>query len=174
VGWASPLSSITSLIAINQVTSLLGVLFGPLSDRLGYRKMMIAGMVTCWESGMLAAAFFPLYAVVLVALFHGSGLGKSIFDPAVQAWAGNRVPYRRRALVIGHVGDRLGRRAHWSAFRWWPSSWIRYGWRSPFLVMGALGCVGAVALFLIIPNDPVSQYPPNLPASEYLWVPIRG
>ena len=51
-------------------------------------------------AGMLAAALFPLYAVVLVALFL-AGLGKSILDPAMQAWAGNRVPYRRRALVIG-------------------------------------------------------------------------
>jgi DHA1 family inner membrane transport protein len=158
------LSSITSLIAINQVTSLLGALVGPLSDRLGYRKMMIAGMALL-GTGMLAAAFFPLYAVVLVALFL-SGLGKSIFDPAVQAWAGNRVPYRRRAMVIGIM------ETSWSASTLIGIPLIavlmdRYGWRSPFLVMGALGCVGSVALFFIIPNEPSSD-PPNLSASEYL------
>ncbi|WP_372683496.1 MFS transporter, partial [Desulfosarcina sp.] len=98
-GLGVSLSAITSLIAINQVTSVLGALIGPISDRLGYRKMMIAGMAML-AAGMLAAAFFPIYAVVLVALFL-AGLGKSIFDPAVQAWVGNRVPYRRRALVMG-------------------------------------------------------------------------
>ena len=163
-GLGVSLSAITSLIAINQVTSLLGALIGPLSDRLGYRKMMIAGMAML-ATGMLAAAFYPVYAAVLVALFL-AGLGKSIFDPAVQAWIGSRVPYRRRALVIGIM------ETSWSA-----STLIgipvvailmdRYGWQSPFLVMGGLGCIGAIALFFIIPKEP------NLPSqkvspSEYL------
>lgn len=153
-GLGVSLTSITSLIAINQLTSLLGVLIGPLSDRLGYRKMMIAGMVTL-AIGMLAAAIFPIYAVVLVALFM-AGLGKSIFDPAVQAWAGNRVPYHRRALVISLL------ETAWSASTLIGIPLVavlmdRYGWQSPFLVMGILGCIGAIVLFLIIPKDPVAS-----------------
>jgi MFS transporter, DHA1 family, inner membrane transport protein len=149
-GLGVSLSAITSLIAINQVTSLLGALIGPLSDRLGYRKMMIAGMAML-ATGMLAAAIFPIYAVVLVALFL-AGLGKSIFDPAVQAWVGSRVPYRRRALAMGIM------ETSWSA-----STLIgiplmailmdRFGWQSPFAVMGVLGCIGTAALFIIIPQE---------------------
>ena len=163
-GLGVSLSAITSLIAINQVTSLLGALIGPLSDRLGYRKMMIAGMAML-ATGMLAAAIFPIYAVVLVALFL-AGLGKSIFDPAVQAWVGSRVPYRRRARVMGIM------ETSWSASTLIGIPLIailmdRYGWQSPFLVMGGLGCIGAVALFFIIPTEPepASQ---NVSPSEYL------
>ncbi len=163
-GLGVSLSAITSLIAINQVTSLLGAFIGPLSDRLGYRKMMIAGMAML-ATGMLAAAIFPIYAVVLVALFL-AGLGKSIFDPAVQAWVGNRVPYRRRARVMGIM------ETSWSASTLIGIPLIailmdRYGWQSPFLVMGGLGCIGAVALFFIIPTEPepASQ---NVSPSEYL------
>ena len=150
-GLGVSLSAITSLIATNQVTSLLGALIGPLSDRLGYRKMMIAGMAML-ATGMLAAAIFPIYAVVLVALFL-AGLGKSIFDPAVQAWVGSRVPYRRRALVMGIM------ETSWSASTLIGIPLVailidRYGWQSPFLVMGGLGCIGAVALFFIIPDEP--------------------
>jgi predicted MFS family arabinose efflux permease len=150
-GLGVSLSAITSLIAINQVTSLLAVLIGPLADRLGYRKMMIAGMAML-GTGMLAAAFFPIYAVVLVALFL-AGLGKSMFDPAVQAWVGSRVPYHRRALMIGIM------ETSWSASTLIGIPLVailmqRYGWRSPFLVMGALGCIGALALFFIIPQEP--------------------
>lgn len=149
-GLGVSLTAITSLIAANQVTSLLGLLIGPLSDRWGYRKMMIAGMALL-STGMLAAAWFPFYAVVLVALFM-AGLGKSILDPAVQAWAGNRVPYERRALVIGVL-----------EISWAASTLVgiplvavlmdRYGWRSPFLILGLSGLIGAVILFYTIPDE---------------------
>jgi len=163
-GLGVSLSAITSLIAINQVTSLLGALIGPMSDRLGYRKMMIAGMAML-AAGMLAAAIFPIYAVVLVALFL-AGLGKSIFDPAVQAWVGNRVPYHRRARVMGIM------ETSWSASTLIGIPLVailmdRYGWQSPFLVMGGLGCIGAVALYFIIPDQPGTASPKVSPA-EYI------
>jgi DHA1 family inner membrane transport protein len=163
-GLGVSLSSVTSLIAINQVTSLLGALVAPLSDRLGYRKMMIAGMAML-GAGMLAAAFFPFYAIVLLALFL-AGLGKSIFDPAVQAWAGNRVPYRRRAMVIGIL------ETSWSASTLIGIPLVavlmdRYGWQSPFLVMGILGGIGAIALFFIIPQEPETSRP-KTSMTEYL------
>lgn len=149
-GLGVPLSSITALIAVNQITSVLGALVGPLSDRLGYRQMMIGGL-SLLGIGMLAAACFPVYTVVMIALFL-AGLGKSVFDPAVQAWAGNRVPYRRRALVIGIL------ETSWSASTLIGIPLVavlidRYGWRSPFLVMGGLGCIGAIMLFFIIPEN---------------------
>lgn len=155
-GLGVSLTAITSIIAINQVTALIGAVIGPFSDRLGYRRMMIAGMAML-GLGMIAAAIFPLYAVVLVALFL-AGLGKSIFDPAVQAWASNRVPYHRRALVIGIL-----------EISWASSTLIgiplvailmdRYGWQSPFLAMGLLGCTGMIGLFFLIPADPIDGGP---------------
>lgn len=154
-GLGVSLSAVTSLIAVNQVTSLLGVLIGPFSDRLGYRKMMLVGMLLL-SVGMLSAAVFPFYAVVLTALFL-SGLGKSIFDPAVQAWAGSRVPYRRRAMVIGIM-----------EISWAGSTLVgipliavlmdRYGWQSPFLLIGATGAIGVVVLWFIIPGEPVGKH----------------
>jgi len=166
-GMGVSLGAVTSLIAVNQITSLLGLLAGPLSDRWGYRKMMVAGMGML-AAGMLAAALFPLYAVVLVALFL-AGLGKSILDPAMQAWAGNRVPYRRRALVIGILETS------------WASSTLigiplvailmeTCGWHSPFLVMGFLGVAGAVALFVIIPKE--KQLPS--PSDTKTWSTLFG
>jgi MFS transporter, DHA1 family, inner membrane transport protein len=144
------LTAITSLIAVNQITALLGLLVGPLSDRWGYRKMMVAGMAML-GAGMLAAAFFPFYAVVLVALFL-AGLGKSVLDPALQAWAGSHVPFDRRALVIGIL------ETSWAASTLIGIPMVavlidRYGWRSPFWVMGILGMAGAVTIFFIIPRE---------------------
>jgi MFS transporter, DHA1 family, inner membrane transport protein len=163
-GLGVSLNAVTSLIAANQVTTLLGAMVGPLSDRWGYRTMMITGLGLL-GIGMLAAGCFPVYAFVLIALLL-SGLGKSIFDPAVQAWAGSRIPYRRRALVIGIL------ETSWSASTLIGIPLVAilintYGWRSPFLVMGALGCLGAVLMVFIMPKafGPVH---PALSLPDYL------
>jgi predicted MFS family arabinose efflux permease len=147
-GLGVPLTAITSLIAINQATGIFSPFFGPLSDRWGYRTMMLAslGMLAV---GMLAAGFLPFYGVVMLALIL-AGLGKSIFDPAIQAYLGKTVPYQRRGLVIGLL-----------ELSWSGSSLVgiplvgllieRVGWQSPFLVLGSLSVFSAVALRMLMP-----------------------
>ena len=146
-GLGVPLTAITSLIAVNQATSVLGLFFGPVGDRLGYRLMMLTGMALL-VAGMFAGGFFPFYGVILIALFL-AGLGKSIFDPALQAYVGERVPFHRRGLVIGFL-----------EFSWAGSTLLgipaiallidRLGWRSPFFVMGGLGLLGILILQILI------------------------
>ena len=69
-----PLSAITSIIAVFQASALLGFLIGPLTDRWGYRRMMLAGM---WMTalGLLVGALFPHYFWVMAGLFYG-GIGQ--------------------------------------------------------------------------------------------------
>lgn len=146
-GLEVPLTAITSLIAVNQATAVLGLFFGPIADRLGYRLMMLTGM-TLLVAGMFAGGLFPFYGVVLVALFL-AGLGKSIFDPALQAYVSERVPFHRRGLAIGLL-----------EFSWAGSTLLgipviavlidRLGWRAPFFVMGGLGLLGILALRILI------------------------
>ena len=142
-----PLTAITSLIAVNQATSVLGLFFGPVADRLGYRLMMLTGMALL-VAGMFAGGFFPFYGVILIALFL-AGLGKSIFDPALQAYVGERVPFHRRGLVIGFL-----------EFSWAGSTLLgipaiallidRLGWQSPFWVMGGFALFGILILRILI------------------------
>jgi predicted MFS family arabinose efflux permease len=149
-GLGVPLPAITSLIAVNQVTGVLSVVFGPLADRWGYRVMMLAGL-TMLTAGMLAGGLLPVYGVVLVALFL-AGLCKSIFDPALLAYVGQRVPFQRRGLAIGML-----------EFAWAGSALVglplvgllmeQIGWRAPFLVLGGLGLLSLVALAILIPSD---------------------
>ena len=146
-GLGVPLTAITSLIAVNQATAVLGLFFGPVADRVGYRLMMLSGM-TLLVAGMFAGGLFPFYGVILVALFL-AGLGKSIFDPALQAYVSERVPFHRRGLAIGFL-----------EFAWAGSTLLgipviavlidRLGWRAPFFVMGGLGILGILALRILI------------------------
>jgi predicted MFS family arabinose efflux permease len=145
-----PLTAITSLIAVNQATGLLSPIFGLVSDRWGYRLMLLISLAML-AAGLLAAGFLPTYAVIMVALFL-AGLGKSIFDPALQAYLGKVVPYHRRGLVIGLT-----------EFGWSGSSLVgiplvgvlieRVGWQSPFLVLGSLSVLAVIAIAILIPTE---------------------
>jgi len=149
-GLGVPLTAITSLIAINQATGILGIFFGPLSDRFGYRLMMSAGLFML-VTGMFAGGLLPFYGVVVAALFL-AGLGKSVFDPALQAYVGKQVPYHRRGMVIGML-----------EFAWAGSTLVgipliglciaRWGWRSPFFLLAGLGLLGLGTIGFLVPKE---------------------
>ncbi len=164
-----PLTSITSLIAVNWATSLLGIFFGPLADRFGYRKMMVLGLVML-AVGMFAGGLFPSYGVILITLFL-AGLGKMVFDPAVQAYVSERVPYKRRATAIGFL-----------EISWAGSTLLgipliallidNLGWRSPFFAMGAIGLAGIIVLSVLISADEKSSSNPRRTLSVKKVLPI--
>ena len=149
-GMGASLEAVTSLIAVNQLSSILSPLFGPAGDKWGYRRMLLAGMGLL-AGGMLVAGFLPFYGVVMVALFM-AGLGKAIFDPAIQAYAGQHVPFHRRGMVIGIMET-----------AWAGSSLIgipavgfmiaHLGWRSPFFLLGGLALAGMVAIAIFVPGS---------------------
>ena len=101
-----PLAAITSIIATSQMTSLLGLFSGPLADRIGYRFMMRAGLALL-ALGMLLCGLLPSYWPVFIGLVVAS-FGKTVFDPAIQAFIGRNVPYARRGQGDRRGGNCLG------------------------------------------------------------------
>jgi len=170
-GLGVSLTAVTSLIAINQGTALVGVFFGPLSDRIGYRFMMLCGLAMLCV-GMLGAAFFPLYWVVLAALLL-AGLGKCIFDPAIQAFVGERVPYHRRGAAVGFLET-----------SWAGSTLVgiplaaflihAMGWRAPFFALGILASAGLILLMFLLPKDRVADKRQNVRHDSLMqaWRPL--
>ena len=169
-GMGVSLTAVTSIIAVNQATTLLGMFFGPLADRLGYRLMMLAGLGLL-TVGMLLGGILPFYGVVMAGLFL-SGLGKSVFDPAYQAYFAENVPYHRRGMVIGII-----------EMSWAGSTLVgipliavlidRLGWRAPFFVLSGLGLLGIAAVRLLIPkDDKTSPARSSLLAFGRTWRPL--
>ncbi len=149
-GLGVSLPEITAILAVCQSAAIFGVFFGPLIDRIGYRIMMIAG-ISLFVVGALIGGLFPLYWTVMAALFL-FGFGKAVFDPALQAYIGQRVPYNKRGLVIGVL-----------EFGWAASTLIgipligmlmeHSGWRSPFFALGGLGVLGLLGLIVYVPPE---------------------
>jgi MFS transporter, DHA1 family, inner membrane transport protein len=146
-----PLTAITTIIAAGQATGVIGVFLGPLGDRFGYRPMMLAGLAML-VLGMFAAGFLPFYGIVLAGIFI-AGLGKSAFDPAIQAYVSERVPFHRRGLAIGFL------ETAWAGSTLLGIPFIavlidRFGWRSPFFALGGFGLLGMFLIARLVPADP--------------------
>jgi len=147
-----PLAAVTSIIATSQMTSLLGLLSGPLADRIGYRFMMRVGLGML-AVGMLLCGLVPTYWPVFIGLVVAS-FGKTVFDPAMQAFLGKNVPFARRGRVIGAVET-----------SWAGSTLIgipalgliigHIGLNNSFYVLAFLGAIGWIVISRLIPPDEV-------------------
>jgi predicted MFS family arabinose efflux permease len=154
-GLEVPLAAITSIIATSQMTSLLGFFSGPLADRIGYRFMMRTGLALL-AVGMLLCGLLPTYWPVFIGLVIAS-FGKTIFDPAIQAFIGRSVPFARRGRVIGAVET-----------AWAGSTLIgipalgliieQLGLNNSFYILAFLGAIGWLLISRVIPPDePISS-----------------
>ena len=137
-GLGVPLTAVTSVIALNQAMALAGIFTAQVGDRTGYKRMMLLGL-TLLISGMVLVGLLPLYFSFALALCL-SGLGKNLFDPAIQAYVGTRVSYKRRGLVVGIL------EISWSVatLAGIPLAGViisAMGWQGPFLVLGGAGVV---------------------------------
>lgn len=79
--------------------TILSPFAGAYIDRIGRKRMMLIGI------GILAlfsalAAFGQTPSLVILALLAGA-FSKIFYDPAMQAYIGDRVPYRQRGMAIG-------------------------------------------------------------------------
>ena len=145
-----PLSAVTSIIASSQAISLLGLFSGPLADRMGYRLMMQSGLAML-AVGMLTCGLLPDYWPLFFGLILAS-FGKTVFDPAIQAFIGHTVPYTKRARVIGFL-----------EMSWAGSTLIgipafaliidQAGFRFSFYFLAILGAIGWLSIARIIPAD---------------------
>ena len=145
-----PLTAVTSIIATTQAVTLLGLFSGPLTDRIGYRFMMRAG-VSMLAIGMLICGLVPDYWPVFLGLVLAS-FGKTLFDPAILAFVGHTVPFEKRARVIGII-----------EISWAGSTLIGIpalaliiehgGLQISFSIMALLGGIGWVILGRTFPAD---------------------
>jgi len=144
------LTSAGLLVTARAAGGLTSPIFGPLSDTWGRKRLLLVGVAFLIVGAAICAAL-PYYAAFLAA-FVTFGLAKAIFDPTMQAFIGDRVPYERRGRVMGIT------ELSWSA-AWLlgvPSAgWFiaRAGWQSPFAMLAVLGAAGLLLIAWLLPRD---------------------
>lgn len=153
-GLGVSLSAAGTLISVRSLLTGLGaLLFGVLADRRGGRRVMMLGIVFLVGGAALTAGL-PWYAVALVG-FGLMGLAKGAYDPALQVYVGQRVPYEQRGRALGIT--ELAWSAAWLGMPL--SGWLiaRAGWRAPFVVIAVLGAMGWWLTRRVLPPDPAEK-----------------
>jgi DHA1 family inner membrane transport protein len=149
-GFGLSLPEITRMYAGQSLMGILSPFLASVADTRGRRTGMLAGM-TLFSLGTLAVAFLPTSWGFLVFLLL-SMLGKSIFDPSLQAYFGDSTPYDRRGFVLGLT------EISWSLafFLGVPVVGFllsQFGLQAPFLLLTSLGLLSLLVLLLLIPPD---------------------
>ena len=122
-----------------------------IADHRGRKTGMITGLAL-FSLGAAIVALWPTFPGFLLTLIL-TMVGKYVFDPSMQAYLGDRVPYQRRGLILAVT--ELG----------WSLSFIlgiplagfliaRQGWLSPFPLLALLGLLTLGGLYWILPKDP--------------------
>ncbi len=153
-GLGVELSTLSQIVATRNFVGIFGPVFAPIADKRGRKFAMLLG-ISFFTAGMLSVALYPSLLTFGLALLLAL-LGKYLFDPAMQAYFGDRIPYERRgtALAITEAA--------------WGLSFIagiplmgfliaKYGWTAPFPLLTGLGVLMFAVILWMIPRAPLSQ-----------------
>jgi predicted MFS family arabinose efflux permease len=148
-GLGVPLDAVYALVSFRNLTGLLAPFFIPFSERHGRRPMMVISVVV-FALGLLFVARIPTVWALGLALVV-SGLAKVVYDPAMQSYLGDAVPYRQRGKAIAVT-----------EFAWAGSfllgapaiGWLieRDGWQAPFFWIAVAALISAVLIWRILPS----------------------
>jgi DHA1 family inner membrane transport protein len=155
-GLGVDVTAISLVLTGRNLAGGLGPFLASVADRRGRRFAMLAGAAT-FTVGVSAVAIHPNLPTLIIALIFGV-LSKDLFDPAIQAYFGDRVPYEQRgtALAITEMS--------------WSFAFIagvpltglliaRYGWSAPFPVLAILGVGMFLVIWLMIPRTDTHYQP---------------
>jgi predicted MFS family arabinose efflux permease len=145
------------VVTLRWVVGMFAPLLGSIADQRGRRFGMLAGILL-FIIGMSLVAIYPSFLTFGAALLLGI-LSRYLFDPSMQAYFGDRVPYEKRGTALAVT------EASWSlAFiAGVPLVGLliaRFGWNAPFPFLAGLGLIMfAVIWWMISRADPAHHQP---------------
>ncbi len=150
IGLGVDIQAMSYAVTGRSIVSMFGALLGTMGDRYGRKTTMIIG-VLMYITGLTMVVIWPIYPVFFAAMVIDA-MGKYLFDPSMQAYLGDRIPYRRRgmALAITEVSWSLSFIVGIPAIAFIMARW---GWLSPFAILSILGVIFLVVLIWMVPND---------------------
>jgi predicted MFS family arabinose efflux permease len=149
-GLGVDVTAISFALAGRNLAGILGPVFAPVADLRGRKFVMLTGIV-CFTLGVGLVAIYPGLLSFSAALILAI-LSKSLFDPTVQAYFGDRVPYQQRgtAIAVTEMAWSLSFIAGVPAVGFLIA---HFGWSAPFPVLAVLGVGMFLVIWRMIPHD---------------------
>ncbi len=144
------------------LVGIFGPIFAPVADRRGRKFGMLAGLST-FTLGVGLVAIHPGLATLSAALILAL-LGKSMFDPAMQAYFGDRIAYDQRGTAFA-ITEMSWSLAFIAGVPLMGLLIAHFSWPAPFPVLAALGLAMLALIVWMIPNDRTSAAG-SLPAND--------
>jgi DHA1 family inner membrane transport protein len=149
-GLGVSLATFSLAMTARGVVGAFGPFLAVIADSRGRRTGMLTGL-GIFLAGTALVIFWPTFPVFLLALAL-TMLGKYVFDPSMQAYIGDRVPYQARGRVIAVT--EFG----------WSFSFIigipamgfliaSQGWMGPYPLLLLLGTLSFLSLIWLLPGD---------------------
>jgi predicted MFS family arabinose efflux permease len=138
------------------LVGLVSPVMAPLADKRGRKANLLIGMAV-FTLGVLLVALWHTFAGFIIGMVL-SDFGLLIFQPAMQAYLGDRVPYERRGRYLALTEMS------------WSISFIvgipligllisRFNWVAPFPVLAAAGFICLLLVFWFIPATSPNHAP---------------
>jgi len=87
------------VLAASLIGLAVGALFaGPMADRYGRKRVLIASVAICGIGSLISASATGLYTLAIYRFITGTGIGAAM--PNCTTLASEFVPARRRALLL--------------------------------------------------------------------------
>lgn len=143
--------TISIALTTRSAVGVFSPLLASVADTRGRKAGMLLGLLI-FSAGTGLVVIWPTFTSFFLALIL-TLLGKYIFDPSMQAYLGDQVPYDRRGRVMAIT--ELG----------WSLSFVigvplmgfviaRRGWMATFPLLTLLGLLSMVGLYWLLPKDP--------------------
>ena len=167
-GLGVPVATIYLIVSLRNLLGLFSPLFAPLPERHGRRVVMSVGLLIFGVVSLLVVGV-PVVWTLGIAIIT-AGVLKVIYDPAMQSYLGDVVPYQQRGKALSMT-----------EFAWSGAfligapltGWLiaNQGWPAPFLWLGVGGLAAAVMLWRVLP--PAGKGKGRAVGMAYTWQILR-
>lgn len=167
-GLGVPIETIYFIISLRNLLGLFAPLFAPLPERYGRRVVMSASMLIFGVVALLVVGVPVIWTFGIAIIM--AGVLKVIYDPAMQSYLGDTVPYHQRGKALSVT-----------EFAWSGAflvgapltGWLitSQGWPAPFLWLGIGGFAAAAMLWRALP--PAGKGRRHGIGISYTWQTLR-
>ncbi len=149
-GLGVDLQMLSLAMTLRSGSGVVGPFLASVGDSRGRKAGMLFGL-GLFIAGAGGLAIWPTYPVFVAMLVLGM-MANFVFIPSMQAYLGDRIPYRRRGLVMAVIetGWSLSFILGVPVMAWLAA---RYGWQAPFPALAGLGVLAVLAIGFWLPRD---------------------